>query len=159
MSSVLGNFYTNTFLMKTGCVSVDPCTITLSSRLCLFVCLQCSECAAQYAGTPLNGSQCYEQLAINNIVDYTLSSRHATFIAVAIEELPLLNSDIYLSFVVVHGNLDIYLSTFSMAVRVEEEGPSAGHSIYIPSQYQVSCTSTLLIFIHLSKLSYVMILA
>lgn len=87
-------------------------------------------------GIPINGSQCYKQLSVNHRTKVTLATRHASFIAVG-RDMIYSNFDATLTFVVLSGKFDIYISTNSRAVRVTEERGSGSHSVSVSQGTEV----------------------
>lgn len=87
--------------------------------------MQCSQCINGYVGSPIDNSQCYRKQDLNEISDITLPFSHASLIAVG-RDLHFSNFDIVLTFAVVSGVIDVYVSTDSMAVQLVESRASAG---------------------------------
>lgn len=88
-------------------------------------------CSNGYVGNPLRNSQCYKQQELNKPSTFTLPRGQATFVAVG-RDLVYPNFDAMLSFVVIEGEIEVYISTESTAVKVIEDSNSFQHRIIIP---------------------------
>lgn len=82
-------------------------------------------CENGYVGHPTDGSHCYRQQDLNDVSDITLPFSRASLIAVG-RNLKFSNSDITLTFAVVAGDIDVYVTTNDKAVRLVKSSGQAG---------------------------------
>ena len=78
----------------------------------------------------MNGSQCYRQQALSEVVDITLPINHVYLVAVG-RNIVLSDSDITLTLAVVSGVMDVYVSTNPRAVGLDETRRRPGEFVVV----------------------------
>ena len=79
---------------------------------------QCNRCLTGYVGSPANSNQCYSQLSINTVQNFTLFAKQSLALAVGLDYF-VSDVDVTVTFVLEYGSLQIYEALSSSAVYVE----------------------------------------